>query len=186
MERTLALIRQAVVVSIAALLVASPTAAQEQVRSANPADAGSLNAIITAVYDVISGPVGEARDWDRFYSLFIPEARLIATGRGANGQAGYQSMTPAQYVESNGDGLTSVGFIESEVARTVETFGNVSHVFSTYESKFTQNGQPATARGVNSIQLYSDGARWWIVTIFWDSERPDNPIPAKYLPGGGR
>jgi hypothetical protein len=186
MERTLALVRQALVVVIAALLVARPTAAQEQVRSAELADAGSLNAIIAAVYDVISGPVGEARDWDRFYSLFIPEARLVATGRGAGGQAGYRAMTPAEYVESNGDGLTNVGFIESEIARTVETFGNVSHVFSTYESKFTQNGQPATARGINSIQLYNDGARWWIVTIFWDSERPDNPIPAKYLPGGGR
>jgi hypothetical protein len=56
----------------------------------------------------------------------------------------------------------------------------VLHAFSTYESKRTQDGLPF-ARGINSFQLYSDGTRWWIVTIFWDAETPDKPIPAKYL-----
>lgn len=187
MERTLPAFRRASAVILATLILTSTAAAQEAAPQpqADPADVGSLDAILKALYDVISGPIGEARDWDRFRSLFIPEARLIPTGRGATGNAGYRVTTADGYIQANGQGLSDVGFTETEIARTVDTFGNVSHVFSTYESKFTRNGEPATARGINSIQLFDDGSRWWIVNIFWDSERPDNPIPAKYLPGGG-
>jgi hypothetical protein len=188
MERTYAAFRRSGAVILTTLIVTSAAAGQEapQPPRADPADVGSMDAIVEALYAVISGPVGEARDWDRFRSLFIPEARLIPTGRGAAGNASYRVLAPDDYIQANGQGLTSVGFMETEVARTVETFGNVSHVFSTYESKFTRNGEPATARGINSIQLFDDGSRWWIVSVFWDSERPDNPIPAKYLPGGSR
>lgn len=190
MERIVQALRHARVslfLLLAAVLAVNPAGAQERtMRPADPADVGSLDAIIGALYDVISGPTGEARDWDRFHSLFVPEARLIPTGRAADGSIRYRTMTPAEYVEANGAGLTSVGFMETEIARTVETFGNITHAFSTYESKYTQAGQPVSARGINSIQLLNDGTRWWVVTIFWDSERPDNPIPAKYLPGGGR
>lgn len=186
MERTYAPFHRSAATLFAALIVAGPLAAQESGPMADPADVGSLDAIVKAVYDVISGPAAEARDWDRFRSLFIPQARLIATGRGPSGQASYRVMTPDEYIQTNGPGLTDVGFMETELARTVETFGSVTHAFSSYESTFTRNGQPGTARGINSMQFFNDGSRWWVVTIFWDSERPDNPIPARYLPGGGR
>lgn len=188
MERTFAAFRSAGVALVAALILTSTGAAQESSPrpQADPVDVESLDAIVKALYDVISGPIGEARDWDRFRSLFIPEARLIPTGRNQAGNAGYRVMTAEDYVMANSQALTDIGFTETEIARTVETFGNVSHVFSTYESKFTRNGQPSTAHGINSIQLFNDGSRWWVVNVFWDSERPDNPIPAKYLPGGGR
>lgn len=181
MERTRAAFRGMRAAILLAAFAVTPAAGQG---TAATADVGSVDSIIHALYDVISGPIGQTRDWDRFRSLFIPEARLIATGRNAEGKAVYRPMTPDEYVQANGEGLTSVGFQESEIARTTDAFGNVLHAFSTYESKFTRNGQPATARGINSIQLFSDGSRWWIVTILWDSERPDNPIPAKYLTGG--
>lgn len=185
MQRTFALLLNLRAVVLLVLAVVTPAAAQEAMTpTADPADVSSVDAIVAAVYDVISGPTDEARDWDRFYSLFIPEARLIATGVAADGSRRYRAMTPAEYVEANGEGLTSVGFMESEIGRTVESFGNVTHAFSAYESKFTQGGQARTARGINSIQLFNDGSRWWVVTIFWDSERPDNPIPSKYV--GGR
>jgi hypothetical protein len=153
--------------------------------AARPADVASMDAILHAVYDVISGPVGQARDWDRFRSLFLPEARLVSTGRDAAGVPRYRVLTPSEYATTSGPSLERIGFMEKEIARRTETFGNIAHAFSTYESAFTgQNGQPGSARGINSIQLFNDGSRWWVLSIFWDSERPDNPIPQKYLSGG--
>ena len=52
---------------------------------ADPRDVESIDAIVTAIYDVISGPVGKKRDWDRERSLYYPGARVIPTARpGAN------------------------------------------------------------------------------------------------------
>jgi hypothetical protein len=78
--------------------------------------------------------------------------------------------------------LHSMGFEERQIAMRVERFGCVAHAWSTYESRHAPDEEPF-ARGINSIQLYNDGTRWWVVTVFWDSERVDNPIPATYLPG---
>ena len=54
----------------------------------------------------------------------------------------------------------------------------MTQVLSSYESKRAPDGKPFE-RGVNSFQVLNDGKRWWIVSIFWDSERLDNPLPAK-------
>lgn len=176
-----------VTAALAALLaLPAPTRAQEAptrpTSTANPADVTTLDNIITALYDVISGPAGRARNWERFYSLFIPEgARLIPSGRNAQGFAGYQVWTPQEYVANAGRSLEQNGFFEEEIGRTVEEFGNVTHVFSAYDSKRTRVDTQPFARGINSIQLFNDGTRYWIVSIFWDSERPGNPIPERYL-----
>jgi hypothetical protein len=75
------------------------------------------------------------------------------------------------------------GFFESEIHRRVERFGAVAHVFSTYESRHARDEKPFV-RGINSIQLVRDGKRWWIASVVWDTERPDNPIPADYQKAG--
>jgi hypothetical protein len=147
---------------------------------ANPADVSSVDAIIAALYDVISGPAGQARDWNRFRSLFIPGARLIPTGHPPNAPARTTVITPDEYAQRSGN-LTTRGFFEHEIGRTTDQFGAVTHVFSAYESKRAASDEKPFARGINSIQLFNDGARWYVVTIYWDSERPDNPIPEKYL-----
>src|SRR5690242_20364811 len=148
---------------------------------ANPADVASLDAIVAALYDVISGPAGQARDWNRFRSLFIPGARLIPTQHPPNAAPRTAVLTPDQYADRNGANLTRNGFFEHEIGRTTDQFGAVTHIFSAYESKRTASDPKPFARGINSIQLFNDGTRWYIVTIYWDSERPDNPIPDKYL-----
>lgn len=148
---------------------------------ANPADVASLDAIVSALYDVISGPAGQARDWNRFRSLFIAGARLIPTGHPANAALTTRVMTPEQYAERGATGLTRNGFFEHEIGRTTDQFGAVTHIFSAYESKRAASDPKPFARGINSIQLFNDGTRWYVVTIFWDGERPDNPIPDKYL-----
>ncbi|HEX7090547.1 MAG TPA: hypothetical protein VF192_10475 [Longimicrobiales bacterium] len=166
-------------------LPAAPAAAQEGAAAApaaRPEDVASIDAIIAALYDVISGPAGQARDWDRFRSLFLPGARLIATGKDPQtGATRHVAMDAQGYVERAGPGLERNGFFEREIRRREERFGNIAHVFSAYESLRTTSDPQPFARGINSIQLFNDGARWWIVTILWDSERPDNPIPERYI-----
>ena len=148
--------------------------------AANPADVSSADAIIKAVYDVISGPAGKERDWDRMKTLFIPGARLIATGPRQAGGYGSRVMTIDDYVLSSGPYLIKEGFFENEVARKTESFGQILHAFSTYEARH-KPGEKPFARGINSIQLMNDGTRWWVVTILWQAEDEKTPLPAKYL-----
>jgi len=184
------LVRTIVLIASASLAIAAPAAAQapdttrRTMPAPRPADVASADAIIAALYDVISGPAGQQRDWDRFRSLLLPEARLIVVGRRdtTTGVSRPRVMTAEQYIAGAGPQLERNGFFEREIAQSSETFGGVTHRFSTYDSKRTAADPKPFARGINSIQLLNDGRRWWVVTIFWDAERPDNPIPAKYLP----
>jgi hypothetical protein len=146
-------------------------------------DHASADAIISALYAVISGPAGEKRDWDRFRSLFVPDARLIVarTRPDSAGRILPRVMSVDGYVAGAG-GLEKNGFFEREIAQTSETFGSVTHRFSTYESRHTAADPAPFARGINSIQLFNNGQRWYVVTIYWDSERPGLQIPDKYLP----
>jgi len=158
-------------------------AAQEApaVPAAKPADVQSIDGIIAAVYDVISGPAGQARDWDRMRSLFLPGARLIPTGKTPQGEGRHRVWTLEEYIGAAGPSLEQGGFFESELSRVTEQYGNIAHLFSSYESKRTAADETPFARGINSFQLWNDGTRWWVVTIFWEGETPATPIPDKYL-----
>ena len=145
-----------------------------------PDDVKSMDAVVAAAYDSISGAAGQTRDWDRFRSLFVPGARLIPAVA-ANGGATARVLAVEDYIQRSTPGLER-GFFEREIARKVDAFGNIAQVFSTYESRHAAADAAPFARGINSFQLLKDGDRWWIVTIYWDSERPGNPIPEQYLP----
>ncbi len=146
----------------------------------NTADVKSMDSILAALYDVISGPAGKKRDWDRFRSLFWPGARLIPTGRRQTGETGIRVLTPEDYVANSAPYLEKEGFFEREIARHADQYGNIAQVFSTYESRHKAEEAPF-ARGINSIQLVNDGQRWWIVTVLWQGETPQSPIPSEYL-----
>src|SRR5262249_28559076 len=167
-------------------LFAFHTAMAQTEKEANPADVSSLDAIMKAVYDVISGDAGKPRDWDRFRSLFHKDARLIPAGRNAQtGIIGARVLTPEDYIKRSEPILLKDGFFEREIARRVETYGNITHVFSTYESRHKLTDKEPLIRGINSFQLLNDGKRWWIITIYWQGETPDNPLPKKYLKSTG-
>jgi hypothetical protein len=141
------------------------------------ADGDSIDSTVHALYDVISGPAG-TRDWARFRSMFADGARLIpirVTPQGSDPAV----MTPGDYEKRAGANFEKNAFYESEVARRVETFGNIAHVFSTYESRRAPGEKPF-ARGINSFQLVKTAAGWKVMTILWDSERDGNPLPEKY------
>jgi hypothetical protein len=150
------------------------------VPAANPADVQSVDAIIAALYDVISGPVGQKRDWNRMRSLFIPHARMMPAGQRPNGSVAIRLLEVNDYIATSGPYLETNGFREREIARKTEQFGHIVHVWSTYEGRMETDS--TVLRGINSIQLMNDGTRWWVVSIYWEHERPDMPLPAQYLP----
>ena len=146
-------------------------------------DADSIDTTVHALYAVISGPAG-TRDWTRFHSLFAEGARLIpikTTPQGSEPSV----MTPDDYEKRAGANFEKNAFYESEVAHRVEMFGNIAHVFSTYESRHSPGEKPF-ARGINSFQLVKTGGGWKVMTILWDSERQGNPLPEKYLTSPSR
>ena len=148
----------------------------------NPADVASIDAIITAAYDGISGPAGKKRDWDRERSLYYPGARLIPTAKpGANDALAPQILDVDGFIARVEPYFAEHGFFEKEIARHTELFGHIAHVWSTYESRHSEADPEPFMRGINSIQLFYDGDRWWIVNIYWQQESAQDPIPEEYL-----
>lgn len=157
----------------------NPTAAVPQAKAE---DVQSIDSILAATYDVISGPAGKKRDWDRFRSLFYPGARLIPTGKPPDEtEVRARVLSPDDYVERSAPRLEKAGFFEHGVSNQVDHYANIAHVFSTYESRHNADDAQPFQRGINSFQLVNDGKRWWIMTIMWQGETPDTPIPAEYL-----
>ena len=163
---------------VVATLAVQPVAAQSM--TARPEDVGTIDGIIRAFYDVISGPAGTQRQWQRDSTLYIAGVKFVSMGV-RQGRPVARVSDHGQYVANVNDGLVRNGFFERELNRVTRRFGNIVHVFSVYDYRSTPSG-PVQGRGVNSIQLFWDGTRWWIANATWDEERPDNPIPAELLP----
>ncbi len=150
----------------------------------NSDDFSSIDGIINAAYDVISGSAGRSRDWERERALFFPGARLIptATVPGRNDvDLAPLILDVDGYIERVEPIFAKSGFYETEVARRTEQFGQIAHVWSTYESRHSREEREPFMRGINSFQLFHDGSRWWIVNIYWQHESAPHPIPEKYL-----
>jgi len=150
--------------------------------AARPNDVDSLDHIMAAVYDVISGPAG-LRDWDRFHSLFYPGARLIATFRDDKGKPNCRDMSADDYSKQAQAYFDKNAFFETAIANRTESWDRIAEVWSTYESHHAKGDKPF-ARGINSFQLYFDGSRWWVLTIYWEDEDSSHALPEKYLTAG--
>ncbi len=151
---------------------------------ASLSDAVSIDAIVTAAYEVISGPAGKKRDWHRERSLFLSGARLIPTAveAGRNDvDLAPQMLDVEGYIARVEPLIEKKGFYEKEIARRVEQFGQIAHVWSTYESRHDPSDPKPFMRGINSMQLFNDGKRWWIVSIYWQHESAQHSLPEKYL-----
>ncbi|MGH7657298.1 MAG: hypothetical protein ACREL6_03620 [Gemmatimonadales bacterium] len=173
------------------ILLAAPTYAQDTTAitvapaptppPADPADVASIDAIIDAAYESISGPAGP-RQWERFRSLFGVGARLIPTGcREQTGECGAQVFTPEQYIQRASVYFDENPFYEISVNNVVERYGLIAHVFSTYESRNSPDDAEPFVSGINSFQLFWNGERWWIMSIMWADVNGAGEIPAKYM-----
>jgi len=142
-------------------------------------DTKSIDSTIATLYEVISGEPGAPRDWDRFKNLFKPEGRLIPTRKDDQGNLIIKAISPDEYIELFKTRIPT-GFFERELNRKVEEYGTVVHAFSTYETKEKKDG-PVTNRGINSIQLFKDKDRYYIVNVYWCAESMGFELPKKYL-----
>ena len=142
-------------------------------------DVKSMDAILRAIYDVISGPAGD-RDWNRFRSLFLPQARFTQVATAPDGSKMVITWSVDEFVRDAGEVFAKEPFYEKGMVNRPESFGNITQVFSSYESRHSPSDKPFE-RGINSIQLLNDGKRWWVLSILWDAERAGNPLPAKFL-----
>ncbi len=175
--------------AVAAFLVSGGALAQQtakphvEVATIQPRaeDVSTIDGMIRAFYDVISGPAGKPREWARDRTLYIQDLRFVAVGVDKHGGIEPRIVDHQAFVDAS-DALAQRGFFEKEIHRVTERFGPIAHVWSTYESREKPDG-PVTARGINSIELFWDGKRWWIANAIWTGERPDLPIPKEYLPG---
>jgi len=141
-------------------------------------DVKSLDALLVAIYDVISGPAGD-RNWNRFRSLFAPQARFTTLNRNPDGSVTVTPLSEDEFIHLAGDLFKHQPFYEKAIVNQTQVFGNIAQVFSSYESRHAPNHKPFE-RGINSIQLLNDGKRWWVLSILWDVERPDNPLPSEF------
>lgn len=148
---------------------------------ANPADVSTIDGIIKAFYETISGGKGIQRQWSRDKTLYTSDIRFVGMSE-QDGKIRASIMNHTNYVNGTNEFFVTEGFTEREINRVVKKFGNIVHVFSVYE--FSTEDKKEKGRGVNSIELFWDGTRWWISAVSWDEERVGNPIPKEFLPKG--
>lgn len=142
----------------------------------------TLNSTIASYYNVLSAGKEGERDWALYKHLFHYKAKLIPTSIVNDTLFDAKYLEPQNYIDSSSEWLTKNGFIIKEINRETQRFGNMAHVFSTYEAKHSQTDEIPFLRGINSFQMLYDGKRWWIVNLYWSLEHKENPIPKTFLP----
>ncbi len=148
---------------------------------AGAGDVDTVDHIMAALYDVISGPIGQKRDGDRLRSLFEPKATMAAMVESRTGVTREVEFSVDRYAESSLPQMEKMGFFERETARKTEAWGHIVSIFSTYESRYKPDDKKPFERGINSLQLFNDGKRWWVRTILWEGESATLKLPRKYL-----
>jgi hypothetical protein len=140
------------------------------------ADLAAIDRTIHDVYEVISGPPGHKRDFDRMRSLFAPGATLKAIG-----SKGLRGGSLEDYITRNAEILEKEGFTERELGRRVELWGGLATAWSAYDGR-TANGS-FHERGINSFQLVNVDGKWLVASILWQEETPGNALPAALMRG---
>ncbi|MBV8216744.1 MAG: hypothetical protein JOZ08_26290 [Verrucomicrobia bacterium] len=149
---------------------------------ANPEDVATIESTVRAFFDAISAPAGGKLDRVRLRSLFVPAGRIVSSRAPSSSQAAdLKFLSPDEYAALSDSQTVSKGFFDRNLANEIERFGVMAHVYSAYESRFNRDDAKPVARGIKSFELLNSGNRWYIVQMYWDSERPDNPIPDRYL-----
>lgn len=165
----------------AILILLSGKHSSAQVLTKYGDDVSTLDGIMKAYYDVVTIKKGEKISHERDSLLHIPGALVGNVVAEKNNRVSLSYNSLKDWHKISDPQVEKTGFYEAEIGRKVEIFGGVYHVWSTYESRYESAGK-VIDRGINSIELYFDGNRFWIITWVFDAERPgNNPIPAEYL-----
>ena len=143
-------------------------------------DIERIQALITELYALVSGPGDQPRNWRREAELFMPQAHMIRTVTDADGATRPEIMRAADYPANFERKMGGRDFFEVEVHNLIERFGNIAHVFSTYEAYEDAAHTRLLKRGINSIQVYKVDGEWKIANMVWDDERPGLSMDARY------
>jgi hypothetical protein len=170
--------RTVAVLLLAALLTACATT--PDATSTKDPDEFQIETTVLAVYNVISGPAGR-RDWNSFAALFAPDARMVVA-KMADGKPSTVVLTPKEYEERSKPIFNEKGFFERPIATRVLRYGNIAHVWSTYEAREASNQEKPMMRGINSFELVRIGDAWKVQSIVWQQEDAAHPIPSQFAP----
>jgi hypothetical protein len=152
-----------------------PSHAGADAPATRPDDVATIDGIVRAFYEVVSGPAGQSADAERDRSLHHPEARVTIADRDRAGRPTVRTTSLADY---HADAPPRAEpFWEWETARVVQQAGTVAHLWSSYASAREPGGAPF-ARGVNSIALFHDGTRWWIMGWMFDRSAATQDSPS--------
>jgi hypothetical protein len=162
-----------------ALMLGRLPEASAQVPSGEPADVGSIAALLRASYEAMSGPAAAPRPWRRDSSLYMPGATFVAV-REHDGRVEVTRLTAEEYRQTRFPRFEASGLYETEVGRRIERFVHVAQVDTVAVTRRTADG-PIDGRYVNYFQLYYDGRSWWIAGMVWDEDRPSAPIPTTWI-----
>jgi hypothetical protein len=171
--------------SLVILATFSSAIASAQPAAAADRDGATVDAALLALYESVSHPNDAEPDWKRMRNLFLPVGMLIPPKRPSEDMFtvldvdGFRDRVREYAVTAKKKG-DSTAFFEKEISRKLDCFGNVCQAFSTYEARRAPSDEKPFTSGINSIQLVNDGKRWWVASVVWDTERPNNPIPAEY------
>lgn len=155
--------RRTVLAAIAVALALPNSGVGQDVR---PDDVSSIDGIMKAYYEVVSGPAGGTSDVARDRTLHHPEAWVAIAGVGRDGAPVVNVMTLDGYHGENSP--RAEPFWEYETDRIVHRSGNMATIWSSYASSLTPDGEPFT-EGVNTLTLWWDGDRWWIMNWMFDT-----------------
>ncbi len=142
----------------------------------------SVDSIVSSIYQIVSGEKGEERDWELHKTIFHPEARIITNYVDENGEYQIYFLSVDEYMDQYKDYFKNNFLFERDVNREIERFGNMAHVFSTFESYEKSGDSIPYKKGTASIQLYNDGERWYVLNMYYKNESENEKVPERYLP----
>jgi hypothetical protein len=151
----------------------------EGVSQAGKLDPASIDGIVGSIYDSITFSKGTLPNLKQYRTLFIPNASFTRLRANGVDQMDLEGFISSFFMRIRNGEITQ--FHESEIARKTLQYGRMAQVFSTYKKTFTPGNPASFTRGINSMQFFYDGQRWWITSICWQDESGENPIPKKYL-----
>jgi hypothetical protein len=145
-------------------------------------DVSSIDGMVRAYFEVVSGPAEKKRQWGRDATLYIPGIRFLIFRQDKNGKTSLRTLTHQEFVDESEAAMAGQAFYEREVHRITHRAGNVAHVFCTAEQKHSPDG-PVEGRSVDSLEMFWDGSRWWITNAnIWEVESQGHPLPKEFLP----
>jgi hypothetical protein len=129
-------------------------------------DTSRIESVIQTFYEVISGPAGHERDWDKMRALFVPGASLVSSSV-ALGASPPEAIDVGAYVRRLAAWANQQGFFETGHIHRIEMFGNIATVVSMYEARHHPDESEPFRRGVCFMQMLGDGEQWRLTSMIW-------------------